>query len=49
MPPANAEYLQERLPNSRLDVLDAGHFFWEDGADEFVAALTEWWSGGYER
>ncbi|MFI5585980.1 alpha/beta fold hydrolase [Amycolatopsis sp. NPDC051758] len=30
VPTANAEYLHERLPHSRLDVLDAGHFVWEE-------------------
>jgi len=47
VPPANAEYLHERLPNTRLDILDTGHFTWEDGADEFAALVTSWWGGGY--
>jgi pimeloyl-ACP methyl ester carboxylesterase len=34
VPPVNAEYLHERLPNSKLDIVDAGHFTWEDCADE---------------
>jgi pimeloyl-ACP methyl ester carboxylesterase len=36
-----------RLPKSKLDVLDAGHFPWEDAADEYVALVTAWWQGGY--
>ena len=33
MPPVNAEFLHERLPKSKLDLNDAGHFVWEDAAD----------------
>jgi pimeloyl-ACP methyl ester carboxylesterase len=47
VPPVNAEYLRERLPNSRLDLVDAGHFVWEDAADDYAALVTNWWSGGY--
>jgi pimeloyl-ACP methyl ester carboxylesterase len=47
VPPINAEYLHERLPNSKLDVIDAGHFTWEDAADEYAAFVTSWWRGGY--
>jgi pimeloyl-ACP methyl ester carboxylesterase len=44
VPPVNAEYLHERLPNSKLDLIDAGHFTWEDGADEYGALVTSWWN-----
>jgi pimeloyl-ACP methyl ester carboxylesterase len=47
VPPVNAEYLHERLPRSKLDIVDAGHFTWEDAADEYAALVTSWWSGGY--
>jgi pimeloyl-ACP methyl ester carboxylesterase len=47
VPPVNAEFLHERLPNSKLDVVDAGHFTWEDAADEYAALVTNWWGGGY--
>jgi len=47
VPPVNAEFLHRRLPHSRLDVLDAGHFTWEDAADEYAALVTTWWTGGY--
>jgi len=43
VPPANAEYLHERLPHSRVVVLDAGHFVWEEAADEYADAITGWW------
>ena len=35
------------LPRSKLDILDAGHFTWEDAADQYAALITTWWSGGY--
>jgi pimeloyl-ACP methyl ester carboxylesterase len=49
VPPVNAEVLHERLPNSEVDIVDAGHFTWEDAADEYAALVTSWWSGGYKR
>ncbi len=47
VPLVNAEFLRERLPASKLAVLDAGHFTWEDAADEYAALATGWWDGGY--
>jgi pimeloyl-ACP methyl ester carboxylesterase len=47
VPPANAEYLHARLPKSQLEILDAGHFIWEDAADEYAALIEHWWAGGY--
>jgi pimeloyl-ACP methyl ester carboxylesterase len=47
VPPVNAEFLHERLPNSKLDMVDAGHYTWEDAADEWAALVTNWWGGGY--
>ena len=47
VPPVNATFLHDRLPNSKLDLIDTGHFAWEDGADEYAALVTNWWSGGY--
>lgn len=43
VPPVNAEFLHERLPNSKLSLIDATHFIWEDAADEYAAIVTEWW------
>jgi pimeloyl-ACP methyl ester carboxylesterase len=45
VPPGNAEFLHERLPHSKLDIIDTGHFTWEDGADEYAALVTSWWAG----
>ena len=47
VPPVNAEFLHHRLPRSKLDILDAGHFTWEDAADQYAALVTTWWTGGY--
>jgi pimeloyl-ACP methyl ester carboxylesterase len=47
VPPVNAAFLHERLPKSKLDIIDAGHFTWEDGADEYAALVMAWWGGGY--
>jgi pimeloyl-ACP methyl ester carboxylesterase len=47
VPPVNAEFLHDRLPHSKLDLLDAGHFTWEDAADDYAALVTSWWDGGY--
>ena len=47
VPPVNAEFLHDRLPNSKLDILDAGHFTWEDAADQYAALVTGWWASNY--
>ncbi len=47
VPLVNAEFLHQRLPASKLAVVDAGHFTWEDTADEYAALVTGWWDGGY--
>jgi pimeloyl-ACP methyl ester carboxylesterase len=48
VPPANAEFLRQRLSHSKLDIVDAGHFTWEDAAAEYAALVTSWWTGGYQ-
>jgi len=47
VPTVNAEFLHQRLRYSKLDIIDAGHFTWEDAADEYAALVTTWWGGGY--
>ena len=47
VPQVNADFLHERLPLSKLALLDTGHWAWEDAADEYAALLTSWWGGGY--
>jgi pimeloyl-ACP methyl ester carboxylesterase len=41
VPLANAEFLDERLPNSRLVVLDAGHFVWEEAPTEYASTILD--------
>ena len=41
VPLANAEFLDERLPNSRVVVIDGGHFIWEERPAEYAAAVLE--------
>src|SRR5262245_36084872 len=36
VPPSNHRYLDRHLPNSKLDLVDAGHFTWEDAADTYA-------------
>ncbi|SDW44622.1 Pimeloyl-ACP methyl ester carboxylesterase [Amycolatopsis xylanica] len=43
VPVANAEYLHDNLPGSRLTVLDVGHFTWEEDAPGYAEAVTTWW------
>jgi pimeloyl-ACP methyl ester carboxylesterase len=47
--PGNAQYLRDRLPNSKLDVLDANHFVWADRADDYAAMVINWWNDAYKR
>jgi pimeloyl-ACP methyl ester carboxylesterase len=47
VPRVNGEFLHERLPNGKLDIIDAGHFAWEDGADEYAALVANCWDGVY--
>ena len=44
----DAELLRQRLPHARLDVLEAGHCFWEERAPEFESIVTQWVSGGFK-
>jgi pimeloyl-ACP methyl ester carboxylesterase len=48
-PPSNHRYLHERPPHSKLDLVDAGHFTWEDAADQDAEIGTGWWAGGHAR
>jgi pimeloyl-ACP methyl ester carboxylesterase len=45
VPVANAEFLDKRLPNSRLFVIDAGHFVWEEAPTEYASIITDSISG----
>ena len=45
----DAAVLRERLPNARLDILEAGHCVWEERAPEFETIVTQWVGGGFQR
>jgi pimeloyl-ACP methyl ester carboxylesterase len=41
VPLANAQFLDERLSTSRLVVLEAGHFAWEESPNEYAATVLD--------
>ena len=41
VPLANAEFLDQRLPTSRLVVIDAGHFVWEEAPAEYASIVLD--------
>ena len=41
VPPSNAEFLHDRLPASRLVILDAGHFAWEEAPAEYASTILD--------
>jgi pimeloyl-ACP methyl ester carboxylesterase len=47
VPTPNQVFLQERLPNSRMDLLPAGHFAWEEVPELYCDVLMNWLTAGY--
>jgi pimeloyl-ACP methyl ester carboxylesterase len=45
VPLANAEFLDARLPNSRVVIIDGGHFIWEEAPTEYASSVLEAISG----
>lgn len=41
VPLANAEFLDQRLPASRLEIIDAGHFVWEEAPTEYSSIILD--------
>jgi pimeloyl-ACP methyl ester carboxylesterase len=41
VPLANAEFLHERLPHSRVVLVESGHFAWEEAPTEYASAILE--------
>jgi len=41
VPLANAEFLDARLPDSRLAVIEAGHFVWEEAPAEYASIVLD--------
>ena len=46
VPVSNAEFLDQRLPNSRVVLIDAGHFVWEEAPAEYASAILDSLTGG---
>jgi pimeloyl-ACP methyl ester carboxylesterase len=49
VPVSNAKGLRKGLPKSRLNVLECGHFVWEDKAAEYGKLACDFIQGGYAR
>jgi pimeloyl-ACP methyl ester carboxylesterase len=49
VPWSNNEYLADLLPNTDVHPLDAGHFAWEEAADEYASLIVDWVTGGSDR
>jgi pimeloyl-ACP methyl ester carboxylesterase len=47
VPVANAEFLHERLPRSRVDLLAAGHFSWEEVPEKYGDVVLSWLRSGH--
>jgi len=41
VPVTNAEFLDARLPNSRLEIIDAGHFVWEEAPARYASIVLD--------
>ena len=41
VPLSNAEFLHQRLPNSRVVVIEGGHFIWEEAPAEYASAILD--------
>jgi pimeloyl-ACP methyl ester carboxylesterase len=46
VPVSNAEGLRRGLPKSNLNVLECGHFVWEDAAAEYAELACDFITGG---
>jgi pimeloyl-ACP methyl ester carboxylesterase len=42
VPPSNAEFLHARLAHNKLDILETGHYTWEDGAEDYLDLTRAW-------
>jgi pimeloyl-ACP methyl ester carboxylesterase len=47
VPLPNAEFLDQRLPTSRLVIIDAGHFVWEEEPAQYAAAVLDSITGNW--
>jgi pimeloyl-ACP methyl ester carboxylesterase len=49
VPWSNNQYLHDLLTNSEIHPLEAGHFAWEQAAEEYGSLVVDWVTGGYQR
>jgi pimeloyl-ACP methyl ester carboxylesterase len=47
VPLANAEFLDKRLPTSRLVIIDAGHFAWEEAPAKYASTVLDSITGNW--
>jgi pimeloyl-ACP methyl ester carboxylesterase len=47
VPPANGQFLADRLPNNRYILLDAEHRVWEEASKEFNETIVSWFDKEY--
>jgi pimeloyl-ACP methyl ester carboxylesterase len=47
VPLANAEFLHQRLPISRLVIIDAGHFVWEEEPAKYASTVLDSITGNW--
>ena len=48
VPLANAEFLDARLPRSRVAIIDGGHFIWEEAPAEYASIVLDSIAGRVE-
>jgi pimeloyl-ACP methyl ester carboxylesterase len=46
VPPANNQFLADRLPNNRLSLLEAAHRAWAEAAESYSSEILSWIGGG---
>lgn len=42
VPPSNGALLERLIPHCRHEILNSGHFVWEDAADEYSSLVSAW-------
>jgi len=47
VPVPNAEFLEQRLLTSRLVIIDAGHFVWEEAPAKYASAVLDSITGNW--
>jgi len=47
VPVSNAEFLDERLPTSRVVLIDAGHFVWEEAPAQYASVILDSIAGSW--